>query len=101
MKDQLEAMPRPSRRDLITGRFSRNTGPIASLMVQAWPEFIPELTPTLNAIPGVEVHASEANGRMVVTVEADSDAHLLDTISHIERTEHVVTASLVYHQIED
>ena len=101
MKDQRQAMNNPSRRDLITARFSRPTGHIASLMVQARPEFMDELTPALNTIPGVEVHASEINGRMVVTVEADSDTHLLDTISNIERTDHVITASLVYHQIED
>ena len=101
MNNLRQSTKTPSRRDLLSGRFSPDTSHIASLMVQAWPDHLSEVTPLLNAIPGVEVHASEANGRMVVTVESDSDARLLDAISSIERTEHVVTASLVYHQIED
>jgi nitrate reductase NapD len=90
----------PSRRDLLKGGFSRPTPHIASLMVQARPEHIPALTPQLNAISGVEVHASADNGRMVVTVEADSDQHLLDLITAIETRQHVINTALVYHQIE-
>ncbi len=91
----------PSRRDFLTNRATRSTPHIASLMVQARPEFIPDLTPTLNGISGVEVHASADTGRMVVTVEAADDQHLLELITAVQMTEHVINASLVYHQIED
>jgi nitrate reductase NapAB chaperone NapD len=50
---------------------------------------------------GVEVHASANTGRMVVTIEADDDQHLLDLITAIQMQDHVINASLVYHQIED
>ena len=91
-----------SRRNLLQGKFSgaSSTGTIASLMVQARPEHMPTLTPVLNAISGVEVHASAPTGRMVVTVEADDDQHLLDLITAVQMTEHVINASLVYHQVE-
>lgn len=91
----------PSRRDLLKARFLKPAGQIAGLMIQARPEHIKALTPSLNAINGIEVHGTSDKGRMVVTVEAENDQHLLDLISAIERREHVITASLVYHQIED
>lgn len=94
-----------SRRDLIAARIpqSRNapdTGHIASLMVQVRPEFMPDLTPALNAIPCVEVHGGNPQGRMIVTVEAADDGRLMDAIARIEGTENVIMASLVFHQIE-
>jgi len=92
---------KPSRRDLLKARLIRPSPQIASLMVQARPNHIPELTLELNALSGIEVHASSENGRVVVTVEAEDDQHLLDLISAIEAKDHVITASLVFHQIED
>ncbi len=91
----------PSRRDLLKARVVRPAPQIASLMVQVRPEHIPALTPELNAIDGIEVHGSSGNGRMIVTIEAENDQQLLDLISTIEQWDHVITASLVYHQIED
>ncbi|MDA1097439.1 MAG: chaperone NapD [Proteobacteria bacterium] len=96
----------PSRRDLITARFAKpghaqSGGHIASLMVQARPRHMAQLTPVLVAIPGVEVHGSNDQGRMIVTVEADNDGHFMAILSRIEGTENVVLASLVYHQVED
>lgn len=102
-----EGMARnPSRRDLISARLSqrgsgRSGGHIASLMVQARPERMAGLAPVLNAIPGIEVHGGNAQGRMIVTVEAADDGGLMEAISRIEGTEDVITASLVFHQIED
>lgn len=101
MLNHLKSSHSPSRRDLLKANFSKPTPHIASLMVQARPEHIQSLTPELNKMAGVEVHASADNGRMVVTVEADNDQHLLDLITAIEMRDHVINASLVYHQIED
>lgn len=74
---------------------------IASLIVQAWPDRLAHLQPLLNRIPGVETHGSDAAGKLVVTVEAESDAHLVELIGAIEAAEGVITASLVYHQLEE
>ncbi|MBL6952308.1 MAG: chaperone NapD [Alphaproteobacteria bacterium] len=111
MKAQENGTRNPSRRELITARFSQSNhlqsgqvhsgGHIASLMVQARPQHMAQLTPVLAAIPGVEVHGSNDQGRMIVTVEADNDGHFMDIMGRIEGTENVVMASLVYHQIED
>jgi len=91
----------PSRRNLLQARLSRPAYQIASLMVQARPEHMTALTAALNALPGVEVHGDNGQGRMVVSLEARDDQQLLDMISDIQNHDHVITASLVYHQIED
>lgn len=90
-----------TRRDIITARFARNSAHVASLLVQAWPERIPALLPELNSLQGVEVHQSDPKGKIILTVEAPSDRRLLAAISEIESAQGVVTASLVYHEIED
>lgn len=92
----------PSRRDLLKGRFTpRRQFHVASLMVQAWPDRMADIQPALNRIPGVEVHQSTPEGRLVITVETENDDGLMDIIRQVERTDGVVTASLVYHQFED
>ena len=90
-----------TRRDIITARFARHSAHVASLLVQAWPERIPALLSELNGLRGVEVHQSDPKGKIILTVEAPSDRRLLAAISEIEAAEGVVTASLVYHEIED
>ncbi len=92
---------RPSRRDLITARFTEQRFQIASLLVQARPETIPELTVQLNTLEGIEVHDTDARGRMILTVEAENDSGLLGAITKVENTKGVITTSLVYHQIEE
>ncbi len=101
MKAVSTAGTQPSRRDLITARFSRDSYHIASLLVQARPDQISDLTPQLGAISGVEVHNTDERGQMVLSVEASSDSRLLDAISDIERASGVITVSLAYHQSED
>ncbi|MBT4042497.1 MAG: chaperone NapD [Rhodospirillaceae bacterium] len=106
MKAQGNVAQNPSRRDLVTARFSKSEqiqpgGHVASLMVQARPLHMASLAPVLATIPGVEVHGSNDQGRMIVTVEADNDGHFMEIMARIEGTENVVMASLVYHQIED
>jgi nitrate reductase NapD len=91
----------PSRRDLITARFSEQQFHIASLLVQARPEEIPGLKVQLNRLQGIEVHDTDARGRMILTVEAKDDRGLLGAITQIEKTKGVITTSLVYHQIEE
>ncbi len=88
-----------SRRDFLKVKSSPTT--IASLMVQARPEHMESLTPQLNAMDGVEVHASADTGRMVVTVEAVDDQHFMTLVSAIQDQQYVINAQLVYHQIED
>lgn len=89
-----------SRRALLTGRATR-APQIASLLVQARPERLASIAPEIARLDGAECHATDAPGRLIVTLEMDSDAGLVSAMSSIAEIDGVITASLVYHQIED
>lgn len=89
------------RRNFIHGRLTRETRHIASLLVQAWPDRMAQAETHLAAIPGVENHGAAGTGKLILTIEVDSDAELVETISRIEGTDGVLTASLVYHQMDE
>lgn len=89
-----------SRRDFIKGRVGRETVHIASLLVQAWPQQLVEVERLLTGLPGMESHGPAGAGKLIVTVETENDAALVDAINRIERTKGVITASLVYHHMD-
>ena len=89
-----------SRRDFISGRVGKDTAHIASLLVQAWPEQLDEVERLLTRLPGVESHGQAGTGKLVLTVETTDDAGLVDTVNQIQATAGVITASLVYHQMD-
>jgi len=69
---------------------------IASLVVHALPQHAQEVVAAIGALPGAQVHAASAAGKLVVTLEADSDGTMLDHIATIQRLDGVLTAALVY-----
>jgi nitrate reductase NapD len=54
----------------------------------------------VSAVPGVEVHASSAEGKIVVTCEAAGSRELLDRVDAIRGIEGVLSATLVYQHSE-
>ncbi len=54
----------------------------------------------LNKIEGVEVHARENGGKLVVTVEGPHGRACANTISDFSNISGVVSTSLVYHEID-
>jgi len=73
---------------------------IASLVVHALPLHVQEVIAVIGALPGAQVHAASAAGKLVVTLEADSDGAMLDHIATIQRLDGVLTAALVYQCAE-
>ncbi len=73
---------------------------IASLLVQALPEGRSATEAAILSFNGAEIAHSEADGRLIVTLEASSEADILQTITDIQLLAGVVSASLVYHQTE-
>ncbi len=88
-----------ARRAFIKGHVG--TDHIASVLVQAWPEKMPAVKAGLMKLPGVESHQSDGNGKLIVTIEASSEAALADTMAIIESSPGIINASLVYHHAED
>jgi len=86
-----------TRRDFITVGPDHDTAHIASLLVQAWPRRIAAVERLLAEIPGVESHGPAGAGKLIITVDAEDDTALMEAVSRIEKTDGVITASLVYH----
>jgi nitrate reductase NapD len=73
---------------------------ISGLIVYAQPASFQALRASLAGIPGVEVHATTAEGRMVVTVERPTDGEMTGVFDRIGALDGVVTTALVYHHDE-
>ncbi|UWU94121.1 chaperone NapD [Bradyrhizobium sp. CB1015] len=96
-----------NRRALITGRVltaQRIVPPpgaeIASIIVQARPERLAELEAEIAGLPGCEIHARDARGKLVVVAEAPDAGSLGTMLNTIQSLQHVYSAALVFHAIE-
>lgn len=98
MREEKLSVIAPTRRDFLKGHGAGRPGHIASILVQAWPDRMVAIESELTRLTGVESHGSNDTGKLILTVETDDDAGLLETINRIETTDGVITALLVYHQ---
>jgi nitrate reductase NapD len=73
---------------------------IAGVVVRAHPDHLAVVRRALGEMPGVEVHAANADGRLVVTVEGDNEGALADTFREFNELQGVLSASMVYHHFE-
>lgn len=69
---------------------------IASLVVHAAPRRLDGIAGAVAALPGARVHASSANGKLVVTLEAPTAEEMAQSVSRIQRIDGVLSAALVY-----
>ena len=74
---------------------------IAGVIVYANPHVNPGLQEQLEDLPGVEVHAVNEEGKMVVTVEDQYEKGLADTVMQLQQFAGVLSASMVYHHNEN
>jgi nitrate reductase NapD len=74
---------------------------ISGVLVRAYPENIESVTRQLTEFEGVEVHGSNIDGRMVVTVEQETAGRLSDLVAQMHDVPGVLSASMIYHQFED
>jgi len=99
-EDKMSVISR-TRRDILKGSLTSKNHHIASVLVQGWPEKMPIIEAELTALSGVESHGSNQSGKLILTLEAENDAGLVETMDHIQMTEGVVNVSLVYHHMEE
>ena len=60
---------------------------ISSVILGVAPEDVVEVSRRLAALEGVELHAVAEDGRMIVTIETESDGSMADTFEAINKTE--------------
>lgn len=73
---------------------------ISSAIVYSHPKQEAKLRAQLATLPGVEVHASTDDGKLVISIEADNAAAAADTYQAIERAPGVLSMALVFQQTE-
>jgi nitrate reductase NapD len=73
---------------------------ISGIVVHASPDKLDKVRALLEEIPGVEVHAASAEGKMVVTIEKPGDREITDLFDEISKTSGVLSTAMVYHHFE-
>ena len=73
---------------------------ISSAVVHAKPGAAEAVRAKLTATEGVEVHALSDEGKLIVTIEADSDRATADIYGSIGQMDGVLSIAMVYHQTE-
>lgn len=74
---------------------------ISGVVVRTFPRYIDNVWQTLEQLEGVEVHAANEDGRLVVTIERQGENDVADLLVHMQDVPGVLSASMVYHQFED
>jgi len=92
------------RRAVITGRIlspdrvvTPPDGEIASIIVQARPENLDEVSAAITALAGCEIHGRDPRGKLIVVADAPDTGTLGTILTTITLLPHVHTASLVFH----
>ncbi|OGI41193.1 MAG: hypothetical protein A2140_05365 [Candidatus Muproteobacteria bacterium RBG_16_62_13] len=73
---------------------------IAGVLIHSLPGSTETVKHSLTTLPGVEVHAVSADGRMVVTVEGESADALADAFRGFNNMSGVLSAAMVYHHFD-
>lgn len=88
---------------LFAGNANTNKGRvlnISSAIVYAKSAHEPALRTQLLHLPGVEVHASTDDGKMIITIESENDRSAVATYEGIERMEGVLSVAMIFQQTE-
>ena len=73
---------------------------ISSAIVHARPGTTEKLQSRLSDLSGVEIHAATAEGKMIVTIENETDQGMVEMFERIRQLDDVMSASMVYHHSE-
>jgi len=73
---------------------------IAGVVVHALPAHLDAIKKRSLSLPGVEIHGGNADGKLIVTLEADSMRRILDYMDALRVLPGVVDVVLVYQHAE-
>jgi nitrate reductase NapD len=69
---------------------------ISGVIVRARPEQLADVKSSLASLAGVEIHEETEQGKLVVTLESESQRAMADQLFAVQDTRGVLSASLVY-----
>ena len=73
---------------------------IAGILVHAVPAELRRVAESIAQLPGAKVHALDASGKAVVTIEAARTAEIQTALALMQKLPGVLTAALVYQHGE-
>ena len=73
---------------------------ISSMVVHVVPQQLSRVRDAIEKLPGAEIYAESAEGKMVVVLETDDQTQIAAVIEKINDLDQVLNTALVYHQIE-
>lgn len=73
---------------------------ISSLVVHGLPDRIPSIVRYIGSIDGAEIHGGEEAGKLIVTLETETEDQVVERINAIQLLDGVLAATLVYHHFE-
>lgn len=73
---------------------------LCGVLIHSVPGQKEALARELGQMPGTEVHHKTEDGRLIVTVEADSQKKASQVLTDVQSMPAVAAASLVYHHFE-
>jgi nitrate reductase NapD len=74
---------------------------ICSLVIQAIPKHLIDVSQVLNAMKGVEVHAQDECGKLIISIDHPSRSYCSKAMTEMTRIEGVMSTSLVFEYQED
>ena len=74
---------------------------ICSLVLQAKPQYLEEINAALNAMDGIEVHAQNEFGKIVVTIDHPSREYCSQAMTDMSQLNGVMSSSLIFEYQED
>lgn len=93
-----------SRRALIMGGFGgpvSTKAEIVSLIVNAFPQHLVEVSAAISALPGAEVHAEDAKGKLIVVLEAATQGEIGSLANEISGIPFVLSAAMVFQATDE
>ena len=76
-----------------------DTSHIISMLLMTRPQYQAEIEQAVNSQEGCEVHGNDEKGKTIVVIEATSNRELVERMESVQNLKHLVSSSLVFHQI--
>jgi periplasmic nitrate reductase NapD len=73
---------------------------ISSLVVHSQPDRVQSIIKSIGLIEGAEVHGGADTGKLIVTLETETESQVVERINVIQLLEGVLAATLVFHHFE-
>ena len=73
---------------------------ISSLVVHSRIDRVPAIIESLGSIERAEIHGGQETGKLIVTLETETENQVVERINAIQLLEGVLAATLVFHHFE-